>query len=67
MAAQNKLTQEILDELLATDEKSALDEGYIDAKTGEELSDFQNYLLDGPIMDADQYSQFKENRKHLST
>ncbi|MFB2118733.1 hypothetical protein [Parapedobacter sp. 2B3] len=47
--------------------KSALDEGYIETKANEELSGFQNYLLDGPVMDADQYAQFKENRKHFST
>lgn len=46
--------------------KSALDEGYIAAKASDELSDFQNYLLGGPIMDADQYAKFKENRKHFS-
>ena len=47
--------------------KSALDDGYIDTKAKEELSDFQNFLLGGPVMDADQYELFKENRKHFNT
>ena len=46
--------------------KSALDEGYIESKASEELSGFQNYLLNGPVMDDEQYSEFKENRKHFS-
>lgn len=46
--------------------KSALDEGYIAAKADKELSNFQDYLLTGPVMDAEQYAAFKENRKHFS-
>lgn len=46
--------------------KSALDESFIDAKASEELSDFQNYLLKGPVMGPGQYGKFKESRKHFS-
>lgn len=46
--------------------KSALDDGYIDAKASGELSDFQNYLLNGPVMDAEQHKQFQESRKHFN-
>lgn len=47
--------------------KSALDDGFIEAKAEEEKSDFQNYLLNGPVMNAQQYAEFKENRKHFDT
>lgn len=31
------------------------------------ISDFQEFLLEGPLMDDDQYQEFLFNRKHFST
>ena len=47
--------------------KSTLDEGFIQEKASEELSDFQNYLLQGPVMNTDQYEKYLADRKHFST
>jgi hypothetical protein len=45
--------------------KSVLDEGFIQDKASEELSDFQSFLLKGPVMSAEQYKQHRAYRKHL--
>ena len=46
--------------------KSVLDEGFIQDKASEELSDFQNFLLGGPVMSSEQYEQHKADRKHFN-
>lgn len=46
--------------------KSVLDEGFIQDKASEELSDFQSFLLRGPVMNSEQYEQHKVDRKHFS-
>lgn len=46
--------------------KSSLDENYINVKASEELSSFREFLLNGPVMDEEQYVQYKKNRKHFS-
>ena len=45
--------------------KSVLDEGFIQDKASEELSDFQSFLLRGPVMSSEQYKQYRAYRKHL--
>jgi len=47
--------------------KSVLDEGFIQEKASAELSDFQNFLLAGPVMTTEQYQQYQANRKHFNT
>jgi len=43
--------------------KSVLDEGFIGEKAAEELSDFQNYLLKGPVMNDRQFGEHRQARK----
>ena len=43
-----------------------LDEGFIQDKASEELSDFQSFLLRGPVMSSEQYEQHKADRKHFN-
>jgi len=47
--------------------KSALGNDLIQSKASNELSDFQNYLLQAPTMSGEQYDRHKANRKHFST
>jgi hypothetical protein len=46
--------------------KSVLDEDFIQKKATAELSDFQNYLLGGPVMSSTQYEQYCDDRKHFN-
>jgi len=47
--------------------KSALGNDLIQSKASGELSDFQNYLLQAPVMSDEQYDQYKADRKHFSS
>ncbi|GHS97641.1 hypothetical protein FACS189421_04780 [Bacteroidia bacterium] len=38
---------------------------YIQKKAQTEISEFQQFLLSGPIMSEEQYQNFKENRNHF--
>jgi hypothetical protein len=46
--------------------KSELNDTYIKKKAKTEISDFQEFLLKGPVMSDNQYSQFLENRKRFN-
>lgn len=46
--------------------RSVLDDGFINEKAIEELSDFQNYLLKGPVMKAEQFKKHQADRKHFN-
>ena len=46
--------------------KTALDDDFIEEKAENELSGFQSFLLNGPIMDSDQYAQYVQDRKHFN-
>lgn len=46
--------------------KSVLDDGFIDEKASGELSDFQNYLLEAPVMNDEQFEQHKQARKNFN-
>jgi len=46
--------------------KTALDDDFIKEKAEKELSDFQSFLLKGPVMDANQYAQHVEDRRHFN-
>jgi hypothetical protein len=46
--------------------KSVLDDGFIQEKASGELSDFQNFLLRGPVMSSEQYENHLADRKHLN-
>jgi hypothetical protein len=47
--------------------KSVLDDGFIQEKAFGELSDFQNFLLRGPVMSSEQYENHRADRKHFNT
>ena len=46
--------------------KSVLDDNLIQGKALEDLSDFQSFLLNGPIMSAEQYKNHLADRKHFN-
>ena len=46
--------------------KSALNDGVTTEKTKSDISEFQKFLLSGPVMTDEQYNQFKENRKNFN-
>jgi len=46
--------------------KTALDDHFIEEKAEEELSGFQSFLLNGPIMDSNQYAQHLQDRRHFN-
>lgn len=43
--------------------KTELNESLIDKKSKTDVSEFQNLLLNGPVMSNTQYNEFLENRK----
>lgn len=43
--------------------KSELSESLIENKSKSDNTEFQNFLLQGPVMTDNQYKQFLENRK----
>lgn len=46
--------------------KSDLSDSFIEKKAKLEISDFQNFLLKGPVMTDDQYEQFHKNREQIN-
>jgi hypothetical protein len=46
--------------------KSVLDDGFISEKAAGELSDFQSYLLKGPVMSDRQFEQHQSERKNFN-
>lgn len=46
--------------------KTDLDEKYILSKSKTEISEFQDFLLNGPVMSKEQYNQYLENRKNFT-
>ncbi len=46
--------------------KSVLDDGLIHDKALSEHSEFQNFLLHGPVMNAEQYENHLANRKQFN-
>ena len=46
--------------------KSVLDDDFIREKASGELSDFQNFLLRGPVMSGEQYENYLADRKHFN-
>jgi len=54
---------------LPADQKRRIKAELLDTETRKnqiEKSEFQNFLLKGPIMSDSQYQQFKENRKRMN-
>jgi len=43
--------------------KAELSDNLIEKKSEADISEFQNFLLKGPVMSDTQYEQFVENRK----
>jgi hypothetical protein len=46
--------------------KSVLDDGFISEKAAGELSDFQSYLLKGPVMNDRQFEEHQSARKNFN-
>ncbi len=46
--------------------KTDLNDNSIVPKSKAEISDFQKFLLQGPVMSKEQYDTFLENRKHYN-
>ncbi|GHV72526.1 hypothetical protein FACS1894201_02200 [Bacteroidia bacterium] len=46
--------------------KQEFTQEYIKAKARAEISEFQEFLLSGPVMSEQQYKEFNENREHLN-
>jgi len=46
--------------------KSVLNEEFIEQKATKDLSDFQNFLLKGPVMSDEQYKLHQANRKDFN-
>jgi hypothetical protein len=42
-------------------------ESYVTKKAKTEVSDFQKFILAGPTMSDEQYSNFKQQRQHFNT
>jgi hypothetical protein len=47
--------------------KKELTENYIQTKAKSEISDFQKFILTGPIMSDEQYMNFKQQRQQFNT
>jgi len=41
-------------------------ESYISERAKTEISDFQKFILSGPVMSDEQYSNFKQQREHFN-
>jgi hypothetical protein len=46
--------------------KSELDDEYVLSKSKTEITEFQKFLLSGPVMSKEQYGNYVENRKHFN-
>jgi len=46
--------------------KSELDDKYVLSKSKVEITEFQKFLLNGPVMSKEQYKNYFEHRKHFS-
>jgi len=46
--------------------KNEFSDSNITLKAKAEILDFQRFILEGPVMSKEQYSNFKEQRKHFS-
>ncbi len=46
--------------------KSELTDNFIKKKVEDDLKDFQEFLLNGPVMTDEQYEGFLENRKQFN-
>ena len=45
---------------------SDLSSAFQDKSTENEKTEFQNFLLDAPVLTDNEYEQFPENRKHFN-
>jgi len=46
--------------------KKELPENYIQVKAKSEISDFQKFILTGPVMSDEQYANFKQQRHQFN-
>jgi len=46
--------------------KTDLDAEYVLLKSRAEITEFQRFLLNGPVMSKEQYNIYLENRKHFT-
>ncbi|MGN7988472.1 hypothetical protein ACTJKC_14085 [Pedobacter sp. 22226] len=47
--------------------KSVLNEEFIEQKASKDLSDFQDFLLKGPVMSEEQYKEHQAHRKNFNS
>jgi len=47
--------------------KKELPENYIQTKAKSEISDFQKFILTGPVMSDEQYANFKQQRQQFKS
>lgn len=46
--------------------KNDIDDSFVVLKSKKEISDFQKFLLQGPVMNDEQYENYLENRKNFN-
>jgi hypothetical protein len=46
--------------------KSELDDEFVLSKSKAEITEFQKFLLNGPVMNKEQFNNYLENRKHFN-
>ncbi len=46
--------------------KNDIDDSFVILKSKKEISDFQKFLLQGPVMNDEQYENYLENRKNFN-
>ena len=46
--------------------KNEISDNYIEEKAKSEISDFRKFILTGPMMSDDQYTNFCQQRKHFN-
>ncbi|MDR2233705.1 MAG: hypothetical protein LBE56_11385 [Tannerella sp.] len=46
--------------------KNEISDHYIQTKAVKDITGFQKFILSAPVMSAEQYEQFKQNRKYFN-
>ncbi|MDR2147434.1 MAG: hypothetical protein LBE91_13340 [Tannerella sp.] len=46
--------------------KNEISDKYIQTRSVKDITDFQKFILSAPVMSAEQYDKFKQNRKDFN-
>jgi hypothetical protein len=46
--------------------KTDISDSYVNAKSAADITDFQKFIRSAPVMSNEQYSAFKQQRKHFN-